>query len=88
MITPRSGKVALTTAEQYVDLSGSGQLNFRVDGDDVRMAFTQLDVNDDGPYMIFDDGVMIWGNQANSFKTQVYVRADSGTATLRWMVTG
>ena len=52
------------------------------------MAFTQLDLNDDGPYMIFDDGVMIYGNEANSFKTQVYVRADSGTATLRWMVTG
>ncbi len=70
MITPRSGKVSLTTTEQYVDLSGSGQLNFRVDGDDVRMAFTQLDLDDDGPYMIVK--TVDQQKKIKEFEDQVY----------------
>jgi hypothetical protein len=86
MALPRTGSVSLTTAEQYIDWSGRGKLYFRVDGDDVRIAFDQFSLSNN-EYFILDDGTT-YDSQPNPFGTQVYVRADSGTATIRWMVTG
>jgi len=87
MSNPRTGTVALTTETQYLDLSGSGCLWFRVNGDNVRIGFDQFSV-DNGDYMILDDGTSFINDRPNPFSTSCYVRADSGTATIRWMVTG
>jgi len=87
MSIPRTGSVTLTTADQYVDLSGPGQMMFRIDGDDVRIAFDQYSLTS-GEYFLLDDGTTYVNDSPNPFRTSIYVRADSGTATLRWLVTG
>ena len=55
----RIGSVSLTTASQYVDLTGPGKLHFRISGaDNVRIAFDQFSL-DNGPYFTLDNGDVV-----------------------------
>tara|TARA_R110002012_G_scaffold321772_2_gene551269 strand:+ start:5089 stop:5370 length:282 start_codon:yes stop_codon:yes gene_type:complete len=79
---------SLTTASQYVDLTGAGKLIILVEGADVRIGFDQMAL-DDGSYMVLKQDNTFVFDQPQPFVGQpCYVRADSGTATLRIMVSG
>jgi hypothetical protein len=80
-------KVDLTTASQFVDLTGKGKLFLHVDSD-TRLAFDQFAV-DNEPYFILEAGTTYIFDQPNPFQAQpCYVRADTGTGTLRALVSG
>lgn len=85
----RLGSVNLTTASQFVDLTGPGKLLFRISGaDNVRIAFDQFGL-DNGPYFTLDNGTTYIFDEPNPFVAQNnFIRADSSTATFEWMVTG
>jgi hypothetical protein len=81
--------VDLTTADQYIDLTGPGKLFVRISGaDDVRIAFDQFSLSN-GPYFTFDNGTSYIFDQPNPFVGQnCWVRADSSTATIQVLVSG
>jgi len=80
---------SLTTASQYIDLTGPGKLHIRIEGaDNVRLAFDQYSL-DNGPFFTLDNGTTYIYDEPNPFQRQnCFVRADSSTATLQLMVTG
>lgn len=79
---------SLTTATQYVDLTGAGKLIMLVEGGDVRLAFDQVALGD-GDYMVLKQDNTFVFDQPQPFVGQpCYVRADTGTATLRILVSG
>ncbi len=81
--------MSLSTASQYVELTGPGKLHMRVSGtDNVRIAFDQFSL-DNGPYFTLDNGTTYIYDEPNPFRGQnCFVRADSSTATLEVMLTG
>jgi len=81
--------VSLTTASQYVDMTGAGKLFVRVAGaDSVRLAFDQFSL-DNGPYFTLENGTTYIFDQPNPFTSQnCFVRADSSTASLEVLVSG
>ena len=87
---PLSGSIeayALTTDALLVDLRGAYRVLIRVDGDDIRIAYSDWEVDNgtyftvaDGTNAIYDPGA---GFTAGSmFGDAVFIRADSGTCTL------
>lgn len=85
----RIQQISLTTASQYIDLTGEGKLHIRISGaDNVRIAFDEFSL-ENGPYFTLDNGVTLIYDQPYPFVGQnCFVRADSSTATIQTMITG
>ena len=78
--------LSLTTGEQYVDMTGGGKLFIYVTAD-TRLAFDQFSLNDDMDYFLLLGGTTYIFDQPNPFHGQpCFVRADSGTGTMRVLV--
>ena len=78
----------LTTADQFVDLTGAGKVMILVESNDVRIAFDQFALTN-GDYFVMKKDTTFVFDQPQPFVNQpCFVRADTGTATLRVMVSG
>ena len=76
----------LTTTVQALDLRGATRIQLRVSGDDVRISYSEA-MNDgdfflmaDGTNAIYDPGMGL--TAGSMFGDSVFIRADSGTATI------
>lgn len=79
-----TGQIAaypLTTSPLMVDLRGAGRVFIRVDGDDIRVAYSILEVNS-GEYFTVADGTNMILDPPNLMGDAVFMRADTGSATL------
>lgn len=80
-------KLDLTTADQYIDMTGAGKLFIRVTAD-TRIAFDQFALTA-GDYFLLDAGTTYIFDQPNPFHNQpCFVRTDSGTGEMRVLVSG
>jgi len=79
---------SLTTATQYVDLTGAGKLIMLVEGGDVRLAFDQVALGDNDYMVLKQDNTFVFDQPQPFVGQPCYVRADTGTATLRILVSG
>ena len=73
--------ISLTTTPVMVDLRGAGRVQIRISGDDVRIAYSILEVNS-GEYFTMADGTNAIYDPPNLMGDSVYIRADTGTATI------
>ena len=79
---------SLTTADQYVDLTGAGKLMMIVETNDVRIAFDQYALGSGDYFLLKKDNTYVFDQPQPFVGQPCFVRADSGAATLRIMVSG
>lgn len=80
-------KIDLTTSDQYIDMTGKGKLFIYVTID-TRLAFDQFSLTNE-PYFLLLAGTTYIFDQPIPFRGQpCFVRADSGTGTMRVLVSG
>ena len=83
---PQTKKYSLTTSEQWVDISGGGKVIIHFFDNDVRMAFDQTSLTDD--YFLWKAGDRVVLDQPVGIRQNVFMRSDSGTATVRVAIFG
>ena len=77
--------LSLTTGDQYIDMTGDGKLFVYVTAD-TRLAFDQFALSN-GDYFLLLGGTTYIFDQPNPFHGQpCFVRADTGTGTMRVLV--
>ena len=78
----------LTTADQFVDLTGAGKVMILGESNDVRIAFDQFALTNGDYFVMKKDNTFVFDQPQPFVNQPCFVRADTGTATLRVLVSG
>tara|TARA_R100001591_G_scaffold91156_1_gene96961 strand:+ start:88 stop:360 length:273 start_codon:yes stop_codon:yes gene_type:complete len=78
----------LTTNSQFIDLTGAGKVMILIESNDVRIAFDQFALTNGDYFVMKKDNTFVFDQPQPFVNQPCFVRADTGTATMRVMVSG